>query len=197
MILRYDVDLVGHARCKRNISDKLFGFSNDAIALVNGHEHASVRIVNLVLVVKELLELTAPDAAFAVDEVILGIQKLALQHVRDHGRCDYLCVRVSERSARRLAVILEYQNIFELAIAFEIDVPLPPGVHNSGDLIERLMLEINVVFGGFDGDFVSAVAGGHLKHPNAAKIYLGKDSECRELVGHDSREPANAVRWFS
>src|SRR6185436_7757474 len=69
----------------------------------------------------------------------------------------------------------------------------PPRVDNPGDLAKGLVLEISIVVGGFYGDFVSAIAGRELKHPDRLQFDLGKDSKSRELVWYDPREPASLV----
>ena len=60
----------------------------------------------------------------------------------------------------------------------------PPGVDDAGDLDQRLVLEVDIVVGRFDCDFVGAVAGCHLKHSDAPQIDLGKNSESGKLIGH-------------
>src|SRR5215216_4494666 len=102
-------------------------------------------------------------------------------------------MRVRERSASRLAMIFEYQDVFEFEVSLKINISLPPGVHYASDLVERLMLNIDVVVGGLDYNFVRAVAGCHLKHAHSAQVYLRINSECGKLVGHNASKPARTV----
>ena len=63
---------------------------------MNCYQHRPVLVVDLVLVVIDLIQLAAPDAALSIDEVIFCVQKLALEHIRNDRRGDYLSVRVRE-----------------------------------------------------------------------------------------------------
>src|ERR1041384_1648268 len=85
------------------------------------------------------------------------------------------------------------QNVLQFSVAFEIDVALPPGVYNSGDLIQRLVFEIDIVFGRFDRNLVGAVTGRHLEHTDSPQVYFRKDPESRKLIRHHARPPAMCV----
>src|SRR5262252_6356345 len=105
MSLRYDVNLVRHSSRERDISDKFLIFRYDTIALMDRNEHRSVGIIDLIFIIEDLIQLTAPDATFSVDKMFLGVYQFALKRVRNNGSRNNLRVRMSQRSAGRLAVI--------------------------------------------------------------------------------------------
>jgi hypothetical protein len=72
-------------------------------------------------------------------------------------------------------------------------VAFPPGVDDSGDLVERLLLEVHIVFRGFNSNFVGAISGCHLKHPDSPETDLRKDAESGKLVGYNAGEPPGTV----
>src|SRR5512144_2960690 len=105
MGLRNDVNLVWHSRGERDVGYELLILGDDSIALMNRHQHRSILVVNLVLVKKDLIQLAAPDTAFAVDEVFLCVYKLTFERVGNDRGGDYLRVRMCQRSAGSLSMI--------------------------------------------------------------------------------------------
>jgi len=90
-------------------------------------------------------------------------------------------------------VVLEKQDVLQSAIALEIHVPFPPGVDDTSDLVEWLMLEVGIMFGRFDSDFVGAIPGSNLEHPDSPQFDLGENAKSWKLVGDYAGEPAGSI----
>src|SRR5262245_47586091 len=103
---------------------------------------------------------------------------------------------MSKRSACGLAMILEQKHVLEFSVPLKINVPFPPRVDDVSNLRQRLMLEISVAIRRFDHDFVSAVAGCHLKHSDSSQINLREDAEGGKLVRNNTSQPTGGVSRF-
>src|ERR1044071_6812401 len=182
MGLGEDVYLIWHSRCERDVGYELVVLGDHPVALVDFDQDRSVRIVDPVLIEEELIYLSAPDAALSIHVVLLRVEQLALEDVGHDGGRDDLGVGMTERGAGGLAMILEDENVFQLMIAFEVDVTFPPCVDYACYLIERLMLEIHIVLRRLDRHLVGSVSRRHLKHPHTSKVYLGKDAKRGKLI---------------
>src|SRR5262249_57555369 len=80
-----------------------------------------------------------------------------------------------------------------LDIGLEVDAAFPPGVSYAGNLLDRLLLQIDLMLRGVDQHFVSPVTGRHLEHTYSMQVDLGKDSKGRELVRHYTGQPTSRI----
>src|SRR4029079_10829186 len=119
MVLWKDVNFVGHPGSERYVGHKLLIFGYHAVSLIYRYQHRTVGVINLVLIIEELIELAAPDTPLAVCKVLLCVVQLVLERIGDDRSGDDLGVRVSQRSAGGLAMVLEQQDVLEFAVPLE------------------------------------------------------------------------------
>src|SRR5450759_4651654 len=141
--------------------------------------------------------LVADDVA--VDAALLEIVKdlggvhLFLDALGDDGERDQLGVRMLQRGARGVAMVLEEEDVTEAAVFLEIVDALLEGPEGLFDELLGHVAEGLVVVGPFDDDLMGADAVHLVVHALALAVQLAFDAEDGEFIGHDAHAPPGLV----
>ena len=98
-----------------------------------------------------------------------------------------------QRRARRLAVILEEDDVAEAPVALQIVDAIFERPENFFDLLFRHFAERHGVLRRLDDDLMRADAVHLVVHAVALAVQLAFDAEHRKFVGHDAHAPARLV----
>ena len=131
-----------------------------------------------------------PHAALLDVPELGGAGQLLGDHDRDDGERDELRVRMLQRGAGGLAVILEDEDGLEAAILLEIEHALTEGEQDLGDGVGRHRRQGRRVVRALDHHLVSADSRHPVIGPLAARLELALDAQRGELVRDHTVRPA-------
>ena len=140
-----------------------------------------------------LVNHVAENAALFFIVVTLGVVHFFVNALRHNGQSDELRMGVFERSARRLAVIFEQQDVAEAPIVLQIHHAITVGPQSFLDGAIRHRRHRKIVVRRFNNYFVSADAVHVIEEAVAFTIQAAFDSEGGKLVRHDANRPARSV----
>ena len=92
-------------------------------------------------------------------------------------------MRMLERRARGLAVILEEQDVFEARVLLQIDHALAEGQQHIGHLVDREAGQRRLVIGTLDDDLVGADPVHAIEQALARGLQLAFDAQRGNLLG--------------
>src|SRR5882762_2662522 len=98
-----------------------------------------------------------------------------------------------KRSASRVAMVLENQDVLEAAVFFQIQNSITVGPEDVLDLLRRKAGEARVVIGGFDNHFMRTDAVHAVEHTVGLAVERALNSEGWELVRNHAHRPAGRI----
>ena len=92
-----------------------------------------------------------------------------------------------------LAMVLEYQYVFETAILFQIENPVAEGPQHIFHTLHRHGRQRLQMIGRFNHHFMGANAIHLVKHAVCLAVQIAFDSQCRKFIGNHAQVPARSV----
>ena len=131
-------------------------------------------------------------ALFFVVVVLRAVHFLA--HALGHDRQrDQLRMRMLERCAGGLPVILEKQNVAEAAVVFQIEHAIAIGPQRFLDCLLRHGRKRELMVGRFDDHLVRAHAVHAVEQSVAFAVQVAFDAQRRKFIGHHAQRPSRRV----
>src|ERR1700747_744718 len=135
----------------------------------------------------------AKDATLFVDVILLRALDFLEDVNRKNGQRNHLTMPVFERSARRLTVVLENQNVFKAPVFLEIKDAVAKSPQHVFNALRRHGGEGSVMVGGLNGDFVRADTIHLVEHALGLAIQIAFNPQGRKLVRDDAHGPARSI----
>src|SRR5262249_21177121 len=104
------------------------------------------------------------------------------------GRGDDLPVRMPERCARRLAMVLEDHHSLKPRVAHQVEIARLGHAQDELNLLDRLLGQRTAVVGRLDDDFMRAAAA-DIPKPVAVVRVVFFDTQRGEFIGDDAYAP--------
>src|SRR6201997_1547120 len=133
------------------------------------------------------------DATLFVDVILLRALDFLKDINRKKGQRNQLTMPVFERSARRLAVVLENQNVFKAPVFLEIKDAVAKSPQHVFNALWRHGGEGSLMIGGADDDLVRADTIHLVEHALGLAIQIAFNPQGRKLVGDDAHGPARSI----
>jgi hypothetical protein len=116
-----------------------------------------------------------------------------LHPLRRDRRGDELRVRMGDRGAGQVALVLEDQDILEAVIAGQVGHARPIGVHDRGDVPLGQVGQLHIVVGRLGDDLMRADAGHLVEHADPFPRQLPLDAQHGIFVRQHAHLPAGRV----